>query len=204
MKPALDDPKPPASEESGTLEAVLYNKPGHLIRRLQQIAVGIFLEEAGALDLTPVQYAVLETIHAQPGRDQISLANAIGFDRTTIGGVLDRLENKGLVARQVPAHDRRSKVLLLTDAGSAILRDIQAASDRAQRRMLDPLGPAEREALMTMLSRVVWHHNSGSRTPVRRAAEEDAAAPPPGSPRPAVRRAPRPAYSPPKPARARR
>jgi DNA-binding MarR family transcriptional regulator len=71
--------------------------PGHLARRFQQIAVAVFLAEVGdaGFDLTPVQYAALATIKANPGLDQITLAGLIAYDRTTITGVVDRLVQKG-------------------------------------------------------------------------------------------------------------
>jgi len=47
----------------------LYSKPGHLIRRAQQIAVAIFMEECANFDLTPVQYAALVAIRENPGTD---------------------------------------------------------------------------------------------------------------------------------------
>ena len=78
------------------------DKPGHLARRFQQIAVAVFhaeVEEAG-YDLTPVQYAALATIGAHPGIDQVTLAGLIAYDRTTITGVVDRLVQKGLLVRQ--------------------------------------------------------------------------------------------------------
>ena len=78
------------------------DKPGHLARRFQQIAVAVFhaaVEEAG-YDLTPVQYAALTEIATQPGIDQATLAGLIAYDRTTITGVVDRLVQKGLLVRQ--------------------------------------------------------------------------------------------------------
>ena len=75
---------------------------GHLARRFQQIAVAVFLaevDEAG-FDLTPVQYAALATITADPALDQVTLAGLIAYDRTTITGVIDRLVQKGLAERR--------------------------------------------------------------------------------------------------------
>ncbi|MET3299238.1 hypothetical protein ABIF53_000253 [Bradyrhizobium japonicum] len=76
--------------------------PGHLARRFQQIAVAVFLAEVGdaGFDLTPVQYAALATIKANPGLDQVTLAGLIAYDRTTITGVIDRLVQKGLAERR--------------------------------------------------------------------------------------------------------
>ncbi|HRE22051.1 MAG TPA: MarR family transcriptional regulator, partial [Rhabdaerophilum sp.] len=80
----------------------IYDMPGHLIRRMHQAAVAIFDNEvrAAGADLTPVQFAAMMKIAAEPGIDQASVAQAIAYDRVTIGGVVDRLEAKGLVRRE--------------------------------------------------------------------------------------------------------
>jgi DNA-binding MarR family transcriptional regulator len=78
---------------------LIYDKPGHLIRRLQQIAVAIFMNETKAFDITPVQYAALLAIDLYPGVDQTALVNIIAFDRSTIGDVVERLIAKGLARR---------------------------------------------------------------------------------------------------------
>ena len=87
--------------------------PGFLARRFQQIAVALFHAEVGAagFDLTPVQYSALKALRAHPGIDQATLAGLIAFDRTTIGGVVDRLEQRGYLTRKVSARDRRARVL---------------------------------------------------------------------------------------------
>src|SRR3979409_1297810 len=92
------------------------DRPGHLARRFQQIAVAVFhaaVEEAG-YDLTPVQYAALTTVATQPGIDQATLAGLIAYDRTTITGVVDRLVQKGLAVRQANSRDRRVRELQIT------------------------------------------------------------------------------------------
>ena len=58
-------------------------QPGHAIRRLHQISVGIFMQEAGDLGVTPVQYAALQTVGNQPGIDQRTLARNIALDAST-------------------------------------------------------------------------------------------------------------------------
>src|SRR3954447_8242579 len=75
--------------------------PGHLARRFQQIAVAVFHAEVGeaGYDLTPVQYAALTAVRTNQGIDQATLAGLIAYDRTTIGGVVDRLVQKGWMAR---------------------------------------------------------------------------------------------------------
>jgi len=86
----------------------IHEMPGHLARRFQQIAVAVFLAEVekAGYDLTSVQYAALAAVNANPGIDQVTLAGLIAYDRTTIGGVVDRLVQKGLVARHESSRDR--------------------------------------------------------------------------------------------------
>src|SRR5437016_12301870 len=87
--------------------------PGHYIRRLQQIAVAIFLQETEAHGVTPVQYAGLQAVRKAPGIDQRTLARAIGLDTSTIAGVVDRLEARGLMQRTVSPDDKRVRLLTL-------------------------------------------------------------------------------------------
>ncbi len=96
----------------------MQSMPGHLIRRLHQVAVQLFAASLGD-ELTPVQFGALAALGQTPGLDQAALSAAIGYDRATIGGVIDRLQARGLVARSADANDRRLKRVTLTAAGRA-------------------------------------------------------------------------------------
>ena len=145
----------------------VYTKPGYLFRRMQQIAVAIFVEECRAYDLTPVQYAALVAIHTHPGIDATRLSAVIAFDRSTLGNVIERLETKSLVERKPAREDKRVKLLYLTKAGAALLRDITSAVEKAQARMLQPLKPADRKTLLALLTQLVDLNNEASRVPLR-------------------------------------
>jgi DNA-binding MarR family transcriptional regulator len=149
-----------------SMDAV-YAKPGYLFRRMQQIAVAIFVEECKAYGLTPVQYAALVAIQTHPGIDATRLSAVIAFDRSTLGNVIERLEAKAYVERK-PAHeDKRVKLLTLTKAGAALLRNIMPSVDRAQARMLQPLKPVDRKTLLTLMTQLVDLNNEASRVPLR-------------------------------------
>lgn len=128
--------------------------PGHGIRRLQQIAVALFMQETEALGLTPVQFAVLQALEEQPGLDQKSLAQAVSFDTSTIGAVIDRLEGKLLLTRSLSAHDRRVRLLNLTPEGAALLQSAMPAVQRTQQRILEPLKSEEREVFCALLQKL--------------------------------------------------
>lgn len=149
-----------------TIDAV-YAAPGYLFRRMQQIAVSIFMEECKAFDLTPVQYAALIAIHTHPGIDATRLSAVIAFDRSTLGSVIERLQAKDYIERKPALEDKRIKLLHLTKSGAAILREIIPAVERAQARMLEPLRPADRKTLMGLLVQLVDLNNEASRVPLR-------------------------------------
>ena len=139
--------------------------PGHYIRRLQQIAVAIFLQETERHGVTPVQYAALHKVGITPGIDQRTLARAIGLDTSTIAGVIDRLEARGLMQRSASPEDRRVRLLSLTGAGQDLLSAIEPDMLKAQERILAPLPASERAEFMRMLRALVAANNELSRAP---------------------------------------
>jgi DNA-binding MarR family transcriptional regulator len=147
----------------------LHGTPGHLIRRAQQIAVALFMEECAELDLTPVQYAALVAVHEHPGIDATRLSALIAFDRSTLGNVLERLETRKLIQRYASPEDKRVKLLRLSPAGIAMLARASAPVMRAQQRILAPLKPSDRERLIVLLEQLVELNNEASRAPQRAA-----------------------------------
>lgn len=133
----------------------LQQKPGHLIRRVQQIAVALFMEECTAFDITPVQYATMVAISENPGADATRISAAIAFDRSTLGDVLERLEARGIVRRTGSKNDKRVKILELTRAGKELLEAVEPAVERTQTRILAPLKTADRKKLLAFLQQVL-------------------------------------------------
>ncbi|WP_281955817.1 MarR family winged helix-turn-helix transcriptional regulator [Pseudophaeobacter arcticus] len=128
------------------------NMAGHLIRRLNQVSTHIFakqMQEAGH-DLTPVQFAAMDAIAAYPGIDQAGVAAKIAYDRATIGGVIDRLDLKGYVARSVSTRDRRAREVRLTEKGRALFEEVLPLVEHMQGEMLEALTPDERAAFLAL------------------------------------------------------
>ena len=135
----------------------IYEMAGHLIRRLHQISTQVFMrraEEAG-FDLTPVQYAAMGAISAQPGIDQARVAALIAYDRATIGGVLDRLQKKGYVCRSVNPRDRRARELSLSPLGQEVFEALSPVVLDMQTEMLEALDESERTDFIAMLGKIV-------------------------------------------------
>lgn len=160
------DPSTSKSRGGGSRTS-LWERPGHLIRRLHQIHVAIFLEECAAYNITPVQYAVMTVLLNTPGADQISIAQGAGIDRTNVADVLSRLEQRGLVRRDRGKTDRRMRIARLTAKGARIARDMESATLDAQARLMEPLSPAKRDRLMALMTELVEANNEFSRAPAR-------------------------------------
>ncbi|MFM2068232.1 MAG: HTH-type transcriptional repressor NicR [Pseudomonadota bacterium] len=145
---------------------------GHLIRRLHQQSTQVFVQrtqEAG-YELTPVQFAALDAIHTHPHTDQARVAEMIALDRATIGGVIERLEQKGWIRRVVSERDRRARELSLTPEGARIRSALLPIVRGLQDEILLPLAPAEREAFLALARRVVPLAGQGGGVPQQESA----------------------------------
>jgi len=133
------------------------NMAGHLIRRLHQQATLIFAQrtQAAGFDLTPVQFAALDAVHAHPGVDQASIAELIAYDRATMGGVIDRLVQKGWVYRVVSERDRRARELSLTAEGTRIHTALLPVVQSLQSDILSPLEEADQASFLNLARRIV-------------------------------------------------
>ncbi|THC39485.1 MarR family transcriptional regulator [Massilia sp. Mn16-1_5] len=143
----------------------LYNHPGHLLRRAQQISVSIFYDEMGN-ELTPVQYAILSRLAEHPGIDQVSLAGLAAIDTSTGATVCARLEEKGLLERRVIPHNRRQRALSITQTGQALLDALVPGAQRLRERLLEPLSVQEQQVFMSLLAKLVHENNEQSRAPL--------------------------------------
>jgi MarR family transcriptional regulator, lower aerobic nicotinate degradation pathway regulator len=147
--------------------AMMFRRPGFLVRRLHQIYVAIYFQNCERFGTTPVQSSVMQVLLAQPGMDQIALAGEIGIDRTTASSVLSRLEARGIVKREADPDDKRTKRAFLTTTGTAMLEDMQASIDAAHRELVRPLAPAEREQFLEQLLCLVQANNDKGRSLLR-------------------------------------
>lgn len=125
---------------------------GHLIRRLHQQSSQVFMQrtQAAGFDLTSVQFAALDAIRAQPGTDQARVAEMIAYDRATIGGVIERLEQKGWIRRVVSERDRRARELSLTPEGERVLAALLPVVRALQDDILPSLKPADRARFLQL------------------------------------------------------
>lgn len=144
----------------------LYDRPGFLLRRANQICVSIFLEEAVNLGVTTTQYGAMMVLSSRNDLDQIGLAKLLGIDRSTAALVVSKLEKLGYLARGRDSADRRRHVLLLTREGHDMLDKLFAPGERARKREMDAFTDVEAKAFLLLLKKFVLTFNSQIRTPI--------------------------------------
>jgi DNA-binding MarR family transcriptional regulator len=96
-------------------------------------------------------YVVLSALAEEPVRTQSALAQAIGADKTRIIGVLDDLQERGLIGRQPDPMDRRAHLLSLTPTGRRVRETVQAAIREREERLLARLPAADRRGFLRSL-----------------------------------------------------
>ena len=114
-----------------------------------------------AHDLSMWGYIVLMALVEQPVRAQAALAQAINADKSRIIGVLDELQERGLIDRQPDEADRRVHLLSLTPAGDRLRRSVEAGIRRQEEQVLALLPPADREAFLRSLKALYEHFRQG-------------------------------------------
>ena len=147
----------------------IHAMPGHLIRRLNQISVGIFADKMAdaGLTLTPVQFAALSAVAEHPGIDQATVAGLIAYDRATLGKVIDKLESRGHILRETSSRDRRAKVLRVSEAGQALLTQARPIVAALQSEIIGGLTPDEQEVFLRLLDKATMAGNEHSRAPLK-------------------------------------
>jgi DNA-binding MarR family transcriptional regulator len=164
------------AKRNGRVSDDVYDQPGHLIRRAQQIAVSMFYSTMG-YGVTPVQYAVLRILHDNPGIDQITLARLCALDTSTAANLAVRLEERGFLKRTVPTRNRRFRLLHLTPKGAVLLKKLLPSGHLLNQRLLQELNKEEQKIFLRLLKKFVHLNNEESRAPLDRGTESAARKP---------------------------
>lgn len=128
--------------------------PGLLGYRLRLAQQAVFRDFAQSVpEVSPGRVGVLLLIEANPGVTQGRLARAVALERSTMVGVVDTLEARGLIERRRGA-DRRTNGLWLTRAGRSRLARIKRRIEAHEQRVASRLSAAERKALLALLEKL--------------------------------------------------
>lgn len=106
------------------------------------------------LGLTPSQFDVISTLGNTAGMDMKALAAATLVTKGTLTGIVDRLEKKALVRREVPPFNRRSFTVVLTEEGDALFQQIFPAHIAYLQQRFEQLEPSDLEQLRNLLEKL--------------------------------------------------
>lgn len=134
--------------------ALLPQLLGYNLRCAQVALFQHFSRSFEGTEISPPQFGAMILIEANPGISQSAVAGALRFDRSTLVQIIDRLEKRNLVVREVSARDRRSHALKLTADGVAMLVELKQRARAHEQDVARALSEEERASLIRLLSLV--------------------------------------------------
>lgn len=127
---------------------------GFVVHDVARLLRKRFDQRARALGLTRAQWQVLAHLSRNEGINQSGLADILEIENITLGRLIDRLEEAGWVERRLCGHDRRVRLLHLTEKAKPILGRMRALGVETRNDALSGLSPEEQAALLAMLRHV--------------------------------------------------
>ena len=124
---------------------------GYRLRLAQQTVFRDFAQSVPGV--SPGRFGMLALVESNPGVTQSHLAEAIGLDRSTMVGVIDALEERGLLERR-RGKDRRTNGLWLTRAGRVLLGRMKRRIEQHEERVASRLSAGERALLLALLEKL--------------------------------------------------
>ncbi|CCD93665.1 putative transcriptional regulatory protein, MarR family [Bradyrhizobium sp. ORS 375] len=141
-----------AGRDAGIGLGELESHLGYFVRRLQHWIFRDVNAALASLELDVILYSILETIAANPGATQIAIAGALGIERARMVGLLDDLQQAGLIVRERSEQDRRAHALGLTPRGRMILKKANLAVAAHEKRVARRLGADNYRRALSALS----------------------------------------------------
>ncbi|MCM0084175.1 MarR family transcriptional regulator [Geomonas sp. Red32] len=116
----------------------------------------VFRDEFQDYALTPPQYILIALLWKADNISQAELAKRSRIDRSTLGGIVERMERIGLVEREPSAEDPRANRVRLSEKGRALFEEeLSQAAYRVRRRITEKLTPGEYKQLKQLLNKLV-------------------------------------------------
>jgi DNA-binding MarR family transcriptional regulator len=137
----------------------LVSKLSFLLKRLGWEMKDCIHEGFEAAGASAFHYSVLAALDEGAPETQATIADALGYDRSYLVGLLDDLEERGLIERKRDPADRRRHIVKQTAAGRKALTRLRAVYETIDDEFFAPLSAEERETLYTLLLRLAAHHD---------------------------------------------
>jgi DNA-binding MarR family transcriptional regulator len=141
-----------------TLPAELVASSLFLLKRLGMTAKQRSVDEYERLGFNPYHHAILALLEGSAPETQAEIADALGYDRGTLVGLLDELEEQKLVERKRDPDDRRRQLVRITADGKRTLGKLRALARRLEDEFLAPLDAEQREQLHALLLVLAERH----------------------------------------------
>ena len=125
---------------------------GYRIRRAQLWVFKDIGRQLAPFDISLAQFSVLSIISTNPGINQLAIASVLSIERAGLGRLVERLQQRGLIARTASSSNRRYYVLHLTAAGAALLARLRSLIARHEKALAQILGPRAYRQLLRTLS----------------------------------------------------
>jgi MarR family transcriptional regulator, lower aerobic nicotinate degradation pathway regulator len=145
--------------EAFRLPDELLEKSGFLLVRLAMGFKARAIEALEAAGFSQYHYTVLAVLGEQARKTQATIADALAVDPSQLVGILDALEDKGLIERQRDPDDRRRHVVSLTREGQRQLVRLRSMIDRLEDELFAPLDAASRKKFHALLIRLAGYHD---------------------------------------------
>jgi MarR family transcriptional regulator, lower aerobic nicotinate degradation pathway regulator len=136
----------------------LVESPSFLLKRLGFAAKERSMRAYEDEGLHPYHHAILITLDEGSHETQGSIADALGYDRGQLVGLLDELEERGLVERRRDPNDRRRHLVQMTPEGKKALRRLRTLARQLENEFLEPLSEADRAKLHELLLQLAEKH----------------------------------------------
>jgi DNA-binding MarR family transcriptional regulator len=152
-------PSVPAAPRPGPSRELLLSTP-FLLKRLGFAVKDRAYAGFEGTGLSPQHHAVLSLLEEGSRETQATIADALGYDRSQLVGLLDELEDRGYVERRRDPTDRRRHLVSLTAPGREALAELRAITKRIEDDFLAPLDAAERRSLHALLLKLAASHDT--------------------------------------------
>lgn len=127
---------------------------GYHVRRAHGVVSRTYKAELASLSMTQKQTAVMWLIDQNPGIAQVTIASALDMDRATTTELIDRLQSRGLVAREQSTVDARRWALLATPAGKKLMAQVRKRVALHEARLIELFTASELKVFREFLDRL--------------------------------------------------